>query len=100
MNNLIKIIEEDIKLFNTAFERTRDCGGFLWVNNNLSILNIEYIKSRHLSSLIALLEGVGKEVRKMEDNDPYEHGAYEGYGYRRVTSDLHQLLEETISKIK
>lgn len=116
MNNLIKIIEEDIKLFNTAFERTRDCGGFLWVNNNLSILNIEYIKSRHLSSLIALLEGVGKEIEGMKIKEKgtvrldYTNGKkYEvevevesdrQIFYNQALSDLHQLLQETISRIK
>ena len=105
MNPLIKIIEKDKetneKRFSDRINRIKDI-------NIISLTND--IFNAHLSSLIALLEGVvkgmeGRKKLKLRGRKPKEmdnawiEDTKDG-GYNQALSDLHQLLSETIKSLE
>ena len=90
MNNLIKIIEEE------KFERR--FGHLLEVSKNGytyfkgTNLNIDVFKSHHLSSLLALLQGIDKWAGKKRFYSNAEEVI--------KLADLHLLLSDTIKSLK
>ena len=118
MNNLIKIIEKRAKEFDEKFAEIffADLPDKDNPEVKRGVMRMNRIKSFHLSSFITLLEGVGKEIEGMKIKEKgtvrldYTNGKkYEvevevesdrQIFYNQALSDLHQLLQETISKIK
>lgn len=86
-NPLIKIVEERKKLFRDEFFSKIPDKNKLYAFSSPN--SLEFF---HTSSLLALLEGIEREVEKIKDM-PEPDSIF-------ALSDLHQLLDETINKLK
>ena len=66
--------------------------------NEWERIHYNHLKKFWLSEIkasnTALLEGLLAEVEGKDD--PYDHGAYEGAGYRKALSDIASLIKEKL----